>query len=529
MDMLTWKYQKRCTAFCLIALVFVAVASGPVNVAFADLNIVGSTHGQNYQGVTNPNAVVGPPPVPAGAAYAVPLALCDPPSSGAPTPNRYTNAANLSDPLQPGVVMPANTSIVWVCTLNGVPNFTFRYTGGFSAFAYNAIKQPLTSTGSQFTSIVPGGTGCTAVAGNPQTDPGTGLKYNSFQSCTQLASPPFNANFATSDTKGTNFAATMCDQTGACAAPILDTGVQSFPITATPFVMIVGNGVQKCNPTDNSANGKITLTRSQVEAIFSGQVSSWNQLGYCVYPATDTDGDGFPNLDPIGTVFNASVDQLVVTCSRPITAGTRIIFDSIVMRDAAQLTYGIVAGGTPFVPFEGDHNYLAPTVMDGLTCVQGRTTPSPTSTANPNAISYNRADEASNSTDFGAGNVGKMNGGYPVPLDGDLPSNYVKPGNIQAPTATERATSQKDFRCGRYSFWSDWVGIQRTSPVDANQALWTQYVNLIAQNLSLTPAGFFWAEDLRQPGNPVVSEMSIQKGPVKGPTQYNPGFNTACR
>jgi|GEM_PF-4774674 len=526
MNLVTWMLQKRRTTSCLIGLAISAVAIGPFTDAIADLNIVGSTHGQNYQGVADPTGATNNPPTPPGAAYAVPLALCD---NNGQIPSRYQNAANLSDPLQPGVVWPANTSIVWVCTVNGVTNFAFRYTGGFSAFAYNAIKHPLTDSGSLFSSIVPGGTGCKLVTGSPFTDPGTGRQYNSFTGCTQIDSTTQHTNFATSDTKGTAFAANMCDQTGACASPVTDTGVQSFPITAVPFVAIVGNGVQKCNPTDNTANGKISLTRSQLEAIFSGQVTSWNQLGYCVFPATDTNGDGFPDLDPIGTPFNASVSQLVVTCDRPITAGTRIIFNATQMINAPELSFGTIAGGTPFVPFTGDTNYLAPTVMDGLTCVQGRTTPSPTSPPNPNGISYNRADEAANTANFGAGNVGRMNGGYPVVLDGTLPSSYIPPANIQSPTAAERAASQKDFRCGRYSFWADWVGIQRTSPVDANQTLWTSYVTLIAQNLALSPAGFFWAQNLHQPGQAVITEMSIQKGQTKGPTLYNTGFTTVCR
>ena len=522
--MVTYKNRTRNVLSCLIGAAVFTVATGPLNHADADLNIVGSTHGQNYQGVASPPGT--PPANPPGAAYAVPLALCDPnPPS---LPERYQNAAGVLDRQDSSIVMPANTAILWRCQLNGVPNFTFRYTGGFSAKAYAAIKQPFGGDGSKFTTIVP--TGCTAVANNPQTDPGTGRQYNSFQNC--ATTEDAFANFATSDTKGTNFAANMCDQTGACASPILDTNVQSFPITATPFAMIVGNGVQKCNPADNSANGKISLTRSQVEAIFSGQVTNWNQLGYCVFAATDTNGDGFRDLDPIGTTFNAGVDQNIMTCHRPITAGTRIIFNATQMLNAPELNFGSTGAGVPYNPFTtagGVYNWLAPTVADGLTCVQGRTTPAPASPPNPNAIAYNRADEAGNSADFGAGNVGRMNGGYPVKLEDVLPSSYVKPGNIIHPTSDERATSQKDFRCGRYTFWADWVGIQRTSPQDANQLLWNQYVALIAGHLEDSPAGYFWAKNLKQPGQPQNSEMFVSKGVTKGPTQWNTGFPLACR
>lgn len=519
--MLTLMNRKRSAMACLLGSAVFAGAIGTAEYAVADLNIVGSTHGQNYQGVAQP-VTVNPPP---GAAAAVPLALCDP---GGPLPSRYQNAAGLLDLVDPTVVMPANTSIVWVCTVNGVPNFVFRYTGGFSLRAYNAIKEPLASNGSRFNSIVPGGTGCTAVAGNPQTDPGTGRQYNSFTGCTQLEL--VNANFATSDTRGTGFSTSMCDQTGACAQPVADTGVQSFPITATPFVMIVGNGVQKCNPANNNAAaGKITLTRSEVEAIYSGQVTSWNQLGYCVFPAADTNADGFPDLDPPGTPFNPAIDQSIVTCSRPVSAGTRIIFNATQMTNAPEINFGTIGGGSPYVPYTGDSNYLAPTVADGLICVQGRPTPAPAIPPNRNAITYNRADEAGNSADFGAGNVGRMNGGYPVPLDGSVASNYVKPANIIHPTDAERAVAQKDLRCGKYTFWADWVGIQRTSPVDPNQALWNQYVAKIAELMPDTPAGFFWARNLRQPGQPVNSEMFVQKAATKGPTQWNTGFHQACR
>ncbi|MBX3329694.1 MAG: substrate-binding domain-containing protein [Nitrospira sp.] len=504
----------------LLGSVCFAVVGGLADYAAADLNVMGSTHGQSYQGVAQP-ATVNPPP---GAAASIPLSLCD---AGAPLPSRYQNAANLADPVDPTVIWPANTSIVWVCRRGGAP-FTFRYTGGFSARAYNAMRQPFGSPGSRMGTIVPGGTGCTAVAGNPQTDPGTGRQYNSFVGCNQLET--VFANFGTSDTRGTAFEPNMCDQTGDCASPVADSGIQSFPIVAVPFVMIVGNGVQKCNP-NGTAGGKITLTRSQVESIYSGQITSWNQLGYCVFSAPDTNGDGFPDLNPIGTGSTAGIDQSIVTCSRPVNAGTRIVFNSTQMINASELTFGTIGGGSPYRTFAvpGETNYLAPTVSDGLTCVQGRTTPAPASPANRGAITYQRADEAANSANFGAGNVGRMNGGYPVELDGYLPHTYVPPANAITPTDAERAAAQKDFRCGRVSFWADWVGIQRTSPVDANQQLWNQYVAGIAQLLPRTTNGYFFARNLRQPGQPVNSEMFVTKNATKGPIQWNPGNPTACR
>ena len=395
--------------------------------------------------------------------------------------------------------------------------------------AYNNIKAALNSPASLFTSVVPGGTGCTAVAGNPKTDPGTGRSYNSFQNCSQKEL--VTANFATSDTKGTAFQTSMCDPSpfpiGECATPITDSGVTSFPITATPFAIIVGNGVQKCDPLTKAAAGKISLTRVQVEAIYSGTIATWNQLGYCVYPVAAlvppdaTLGTGAGDMSPIGTAFVPAIDQSIVTCSRPITAGTRIIYDAVFHKDTAEISTGTIGP-----PFTGDFNYLAPTVSDGLACVQGRSA-APASNANMNAITYNRADEAASPVTFGTGNVGRMRGGYPVTIDGVLPSNYVPPGILATPTAQERADSQKEFRCGRYLFWSDWVGIQR-SVADANQALWTQYVTQIGNLLPVTTTGYFWARNLRQPGQPVNTEMLVQKGNTKGPITFNSGDHPAC-
>jgi len=484
--------------------------------AQADINIVGSTHGQAYQGVANP--------VTGQAAASIPLSLCD---AGGPMPERYQNLANIVDPNGPPppnqILIPAGNIVVWRCTVNGVPNFLFRYTGGFSQMAYNNIKAPLNSPASMYTSIVPNGTGCAAVAGNPKTDPGTGRQYNSFQNCSQIVQ--VTANFATSDTKGTAFKPSMCDQSGTCAQTIVDTGVTSFPVTATAFSIIVGNGVQKCDPTTKAAAGKITLTRIMVEAIYTGQVASWNQLGYCVYPvvphnpADSTVGTGSGDMAPIGTAFNASIDQSIVTCSRPVDAGTRINYDAIFQKDAPQVAVGTI--GPPFV---GDVNYLAPTVSDGLACVQGRSA-APASSANMNAITYNRADEAASPLLFGLGNVGRMRGGYPVEVDGVQPSNFLAPAVLNNPTAQERHNSQKAFRCGQYLFWADWVGIQRNTP-DANQALWNNYVAGIASLLPRTQIGYFHARNLRQPGQAVNSEMFVQKE-TKGPISFNPTDNTS--
>jgi hypothetical protein len=199
------------------------------------------------------------------------------------------------------------------------------------------------------------------------------------------------------------------------------------------------------------------------------------------------------------------------------------------MKDVPELNFG-KATGVP--PFTGDFNYLAPTVADGLTCVQGRNSPSPVSPANNNAITYNRADEGASPVNFGPGNVGRMRGGYPVVLDGTLPSNYITPVVLSTPTSAERAASQKDFRCGRYEFWADWVGIQRQAG-NPNQALWERYVNGIAALLPLTPAGFFWAVDVSSPGGSIItqSEMFITKAQAKGPELFKPasGPLQACQ
>jgi len=493
--------------------------------AQADINIVGSTHGQNYQGVAQPVA--------GQAAASVPLSLCD---IGGPTPIRYQNKGGLIDLTNSTVSIPAGNIVVWSCTYNGQPNFLFRYTGGYSAMAYANILAPYTAppatpnSASLFTTIVPGGTGCTVVAGGAlQTDPGTGRQYISYTGCSQLTT--VQADFATSDTNGPAFATNMCDPTPECAAPIANTGVTAFPIISTPFVVIVGNGVQKSASGGagcGTSAGPITLTRTQVEAIYSGQVTNWNQLGYCVYPVQplnppdSTLGAGTGDQPALGTPFNASIDQSIYTCGRPITAGTRVIFDATLMKDVAELSYGSIG---PIFD-STDVNWLALTVASGLECVQGQSA-APASAGHMNAITYNRADEGASPLTFGVGNVGRMRGGYPVQLDGTLPSNYIPPANIASPTAAERAASQKQFRCGRYEFWSDWVGIQRNAG-NPNQALWNTYVQRIAQYMPLTQAGYFWAVNLRQPGTPVLTEMAVTKAQTKGPILFNSGINSGC-
>jgi hypothetical protein len=511
---------------CVVASAAFAIGLLAPYAALADLNIVGSTHGQNYQGVANP--VTSPT---TQAAASIPLSLCD--SGALQVPERYQNLANITDLTDPTILIPAGNIAVWRCTVGGVPNFLFRYTGGFSAMAYGNIKAPLNSPASMFTSIVPNGTGCVAAGTNPKIDPGTGRSYNSFQNCSQKEL--VTANFATSDTMGTAFQSTMCDPQSipSCAQPILDSGIKSFPITATPFAIIVGNGVQKCDPATKAAAGKISLTRVQVEQIYTGGVATWNQLGYCVYPVQTlsppdaTLGTGAGDMSPVGTPFNAGIDQSIVTCSRPITAGTRIIYDAVFQKDTPQISGGVIGP-----PFSGDVNYLAPTVSDGLACVQGRSA-SPSSPANMNAITYNRADEAASPLQppagFGLGNVGRMRGGYPVPIDGLLPSNYVPPLIPATPTVQERANSQKEFRCGRYAFWADWVGVQRTTPDSAqNETLWTQYVTNIGTLLPVTTTGYFWARNVRKPGLTVNTEMFVQKGDTKGPITWNSGDHPAC-
>ena len=155
---------------------------------------------------------------------------------------------------------------------------------------------------------------------------------------------------------------------------------------------------------------------------------------------------------------------------------------------------------------------------------------SPVSSANMNGITYNRADEAASPLVFGLGNVGRMRGGYPVVMDGTLPSNYTAPlSGLVSPSDADRLASQKDFRCGRYAFWGDWRGIQRNVPDSTqNESLWTQYVTAIGTLLPKTTTGYFWARNVRKPGSPVNTEMFVQKGDVKGPISFNPGAHSDC-
>lgn len=518
-----------------IPAVFTACICGSaVFDARADLNIVGSLQGAMFQGAALPQSSL--------ANVSVPLSLCD----VSPLPLRFEAAANIQDLNDPNILLQPGSVVVWTCQIGGVST-TLRYTAMPPLNIYNNIKAAAGSPQSMFTSIVPAGVGCTSVSGNPKTDPGTGRQYQSSYGCSQRIL--VSADFAMSDTNGLAFAPTICSPSPPpgvpfCASPILHTGITVFSITAMPLVVVVGNGVQKCDPVTKAAAGKISLTRTQLEAIMSGTVGTWNDLGYCVFPVQPLNppngivGVGAGDMSPVGAAFNAGIDQSIVTCSRPWNGymdSARVIFDNALMLTTGELTSGLLGP-----PFAGDFNYLAATEFFQLDCIQGSAL-APTSSANMNGIAYLRADSAPSPVQFfsgvgpnggtvkyGYGIPGRLRAGYPVAVDGAAANTYIPPTNLVNPSDAERAAAQKDLRCGRYALWSNWVGIQRTAG-NPNQALWNQYVAQIANLLPKSPGGYFIARDLRQPGQPINSEMVARKTDVRGPISFPPGDPPGCR
>jgi ABC-type phosphate transport system substrate-binding protein len=263
-------------------------------------------------------------------------------------------------------------------------------------------------------------------------------------------------HFGASDVKPSSFNASAG---GGTISPPPAGHLTPTPIVAVPFSIVVGGGVRGANGVAPLLN----LTQLEVRQILAGDVEgfggNWQTLGH--------------NTN--------SGDKTIVVCQRTVPSGTLATLNQTVMQ-------------APFA-FPGINPVASPTNIFNAsssnvkTCVEN----------NPNSIGYIDSDTVPS----------LLNGAYQVALDGFLPSNPALGAGI---------AKTRDLRCGKYSYWADWLIIKRNSGVEVaptNAVAGTNAAIVAFRNAAINnnPLPDFWG---------ATNDMFVAKNDDKGPHLFLP-------
>jgi ABC-type phosphate transport system substrate-binding protein len=260
-------------------------------------------------------------------------------------------------------------------------------------------------------------------------------------------------HFGASDVLPTSFNVTANGET---ISPPAAGHLNSTPIVAVPFSIVVGGGVRGRTPA-GALVPLANLTQAEVRQILSGDVTDWTTLGH------DT----------------TSANKQIVVCQRTVASGTLAALNQTVMQTPGWFT-GIN-------PTAGPGNIFNATSSAVKSCVEN----------NPNSIGYIDSDTVPN----------LLNGAYQVALDGMLPSN---------PALGSGIARTRDLRCGKYIYWTDWVIVRRnagvevppTNAVAGTNAAINRYISAAQNN---NPLPDFWGTS---------ADMFVFKSDDKGPHQW---------
>ncbi|MGE0470444.1 MAG: substrate-binding domain-containing protein [Nitrospira sp.] len=381
----------------------------------------------------------------------IPLNLCD----AAPLPNRFASADG--------------NKVTWTCNRGGSPAI-MRYSATGSSDGVNKLLTPLSNPASNMLfldhTLTAGCTGPTLT-----TRPSDGKQYNNTVNCGNGNTVSLPVNMGASDVAGSSFHQT--GPTGTSVQPLNDGSLTVTPAVVVPFSIYAGKGVVRLNAAGNAPAGPIQgLSRLEIEAIFSRNVTDWRQLGF-------------------GTVTDAAPGTLEATspitlCPRSAGSGTKAAFDETLMLNAPE--WGVALPGSVI---------FSPSSSGVLACLA----------ANRRSIGYMDADQVVSFNPGGA-SAGLA---YTVPVDGGLAND---------PTLTDR---KRDLKCGKYAYWTS-LRLNRR-PADAGtpsdnlaQAFITNAG--LAATIAVIPTGAFWASD---------EEMFVFKNSDRGPALWKAGAHPQCR
>ena len=293
-----------------------------------------------------------------------------------------------------------------------------------------------------------------------------------------------------------------------CSAPVpVAPNVKSSGGPIVPFAIVVGKAVQKWNPpapigTGPAPNGSVagavgSLSRDQIERIFTGEITDWQQIGLATVAPVNGE------LAPSGTAADAT--SPIDVCTRSAGSGSKASLQRTLMLLSTENTIGDTAVVHPGL-------YHGKSSSDVLTCLG----------LYPNGIGIQDADAVPlfpTQVTISGGHYAA----YPVKINGFAVSEAAYDPGPFTPAAGSTTVDQRklNIRCGQYPFWVQWQITQPTAAYgDARDAAMTA--------LTTAAAGTTLIDHLK--GDPTVSgdplaghfwvaggQMAFQKATDRGP------------
>jgi ABC-type phosphate transport system substrate-binding protein len=286
-----------------------------------------------------------------------------------------------------------------------------------------------------------------------------------------------------SDVAGSSF-----NQTGPITTTVkpLDQSMLTSTQTAiVPWQFTVGEHVKKNIGTVGTPNlvSVVGFSRTEIEAIFSRNVTDWTQLGL----VTDVASPGTPDAT-----------SPITLCLRAAGSGSKAAFDATVMKDATETPFG-----STDLTQSADGVYFGASTQDVQDCLKGNPTasggPRP---AHPRGIGYVDADVSVATTPA-----------YPVKLNGVFAND------------TSLTDPKINVKCGKYLYWAGERMNTRNYSDPGITASITALANVFITNASssstvaLLPAGAFWVAQ---------SDMYVFKNADPGPVLWSAGAHSTC-
>ncbi|HXZ24919.1 MAG TPA: hypothetical protein VEI24_01755 [Nitrospiria bacterium] len=400
----------------------------------------------------------------------VPLNILD----QAPTlPNHYVNAAIASPSITSGKLH------VWTGTRGGVATI-IRYSATGSSDGILKLQHPTTDARSIMHYLDHIASTC-ATGPTLMTRAADGKQWNEYTGCDTPIDLPETVGM--NDVGGPTFHQT--GPFGTSVLPLDDSMLTVTQAAIVPWQFIVGYNVKKdigVPPAHNLVHAT-NLGRTQIEAIFSRNVTDWRQVGL----VTDVTTSGTPDAtSPISL------------CLRTAGSGSKAAFDATVMKDATETPFGstVLTNSAAGV-------YFGTSTQDVQDCMQGNSGNG--RPAHTTGIGYVDADVSvisSGATPY-----------YPIQLNGLWAND------------TSLSDPKINVKCGAYLYWAGErmnvrnyadSGIDGGSTTGPQHDLNTAFItsSSAAASIALMPAGAFWVAG---------SDMYVSKVNDAGPVLYTAG------
>lgn len=353
-----------------------------------------------------------------------------------------------------------NNRIVFIGNRGGSP-VILRYSSGNGEDGILKLLQPASNAASNLPFLnhtqLTGATGPVLT-----TRPTDNKQYNN---TTGITSSPINlpVHIGVSPIQGGTYRQT--GPIGVTTSPIDDSGLNVTPTAVVPLALFVGKGVVK--NVNGAPGGPIeSLSRDEVGAIFSRQVTDWRQLGY-------------------GTVTDANPGQLEATSPillalRNAGAGQKSLLQEIL---------------------------LLPLYAETLIPIPNQVVFSPNATGSVDVVSNNRRAigyfEAEELARFETG--GNRAGlAYIIKIDGSSAHDVTK------------ADPKEDLKSGRYPFWANVRFFRRAAGEGAATDALSQAFTAAATSkttIDNSTGGRFWSAPV---------DLKVFKNSDRGPLFWKP-------